>query len=202
MFDQVFRAFKDWLLAPLARVVGPRLSPNVISVIAFVAGLGAAGAVLGDRNSLALALWIANRILDGFDGTQARVHHTQSDFGGYLDIVFDFVVYAAIPLSIAMTDRTAGIPVAVAVLLATFFVNGASWMYLAAILERRQAGAEAHGELTTITMPPGIVAGAETVVFYSLFLAIPRFRVTLIFVMATLVSANVVQRLWWARRRI
>jgi hypothetical protein len=58
-------------------------------------------------------------------------------------------------------------------LLGSFFVNAASWMYLSAVLERRGAGAAARGERTTVTMPPGLIAGAETVVLYTLFLVFP-----------------------------
>ena len=202
MFDNFFRALKDWLLAPLARAIGPGLSPNTISLLAFAAGMSVAAAVVTGRTGLALALWIVNRVLDGFDGTQARVHSTQSDFGGYLDIVLDFIVYAAVPIAIAATDRQPGLVFAVVILLATFFVNAASWMYLAAILERRQAGAAARGELTTITMPPGIVAGTETVIFYALFIALPAWRVALFWTMGALVCVNVLQRLWWAWRRL
>ena len=193
---------KDWLLAPLARAVGPGLSPNTISLLAFAVGMSVAAAVVTGRTGLALALWIVNRVLDGFDGTQARVHSTQSDFGGYLDIVLDFIVYAAVPIAIAATDTQRGLEFALVILLATFFVNAASWMYLAAILERRQEGAAARGELTTITMPPGIVAGTETVIFYGLFIALPAWRVALFWTMGALVCVNVLQRLWWAWRRL
>ncbi len=128
------------------------------------------------------------------------IHDRQSDFGGYLDIMLDFVVYAAIPLALMLAEPN--LLRAGALLLASFFVNAASWMYLAAILERRQAGAAAQNELTTITMPPGIVAGAETVVFYTAMLAWSSARETLFVVMAALVMVNVGQRLWWARRHL
>lgn len=200
MFDDLLRKLKDRLLAPVAVALGARIAPNVITLVACVAGLAAALCAWQDRRGWALVLWLANRVLDGLDGTQARVHARQSDFGGYLDIVLDFVVYAAIPLALMLSQPALLIPGAF--LLATFFVNAASWMYLAAILERRQAGASARGELTTITMPPGIVAGTETVVFYTAMIAWPSARVTLFTVMAALVMVNVVQRLVWARRHL
>jgi phosphatidylglycerophosphate synthase len=200
MFDDLLRKLKDRLLAPLAVALGAHIAPNVITLVACVAGLAAALFAWQDRRGLALLLWLANRVLDGLDGTQARVHAQQSDFGGYLDIVLDFVVYAAIPLALMLSQPALLIPGAF--LLATFFVNAASWMYLAAILERRQAGASSRGELTTITMPPGIVAGTETVLFFTAMIVWPSARETLFTVMAALVMVNVVQRLWWARRHL
>ena len=59
-------------------------------------------------------------------------------------------------------------------LVASFYVNAASWMYLAALLEQRNDGAAARGETTAVTMPPGLIGGAETVAFYAAFLALAR----------------------------
>jgi len=95
-----------------------------------------------------------------------------------------------------------GTPVAyLALLLASFYLNGASWMYLAALLEKRNAGAAARGELTTVTMPAGLVEGAETVVLYTLFLLFPGALVPLFGLMAVLVLFTVGQRVAWAARR-
>lgn len=202
MFDHLLRLLKDRLLGPFARALGPSLSPNFISVVAFLFGIASAVAAYLGADALALLLWLANRTLDGLDGTHARVHARQTDFGGYFDIVLDFTVYAAIPCALVAAAGTMSLALAGMFLLATFFVNAASLMYLAAILERRQIGAAARGELTTITMPPGIVAGSETVVLFSLFLALPAWRLALFWIMGALVCANIVQRLWWARTMI
>lgn len=200
MFDDILRRLKDRLLAPVARLLGAHVAPNTVSAIAFVVGLSAAAAAARSLIGWSVGLWLANRVLDGFDGTQARVHARQSDFGGYLDIMLDFTVYAAIPLALIVADPA--LAFAGAVLQATFFVNAASWMYLSAVLERRQAGAATTGELTTVTMPPGVVAGTETIILFTLILAWPAARGTLFWTMAALVGVNVVQRLWWACRRL
>ncbi len=202
MFDHLLRQLKDRWLAPFSRLLGARVSPFSISLLAFVAGVGATLAAYRGQNTTALVAWLINRTLDGLDGTHARVHNRQSDVGGYLDIMFDFIVYAAIPSALAVASHQPALLVATVFLLSTFFVNAASQMYLAAILEQRARGAGARGELTTITMPPALIAGAETVIFYSLFLAIPSWRLVLFWTMGVLVCVNVVQRLWWARWRL
>lgn len=202
MFDHLLRQLKDRLLAPIALWLGPAISPNAVSLLAFGVGLLCAMAVQRGANGVAFGLWIANRILDGLDGSMARAHDRQSDFGGYLDIMLDFLVYAAVPVGMMLGSPSRELLIAGMWLLAAFFVNTASWMYLAAILERRAAGAESTGELTTITMPPGIVAGTETVLFYSVFLLVPAWRSHGFLIMALLVMVNVGQRLWWAWRRL
>ena len=199
MFDQYLRGLKDRLLAPLA--YGLRtIPPNALTLIAFIFGLACAGAAASGAWSIGLLFWIANRITDGVDGTVARLANKQTDFGGYLDILLDFIVYAAIPVAFAFhaADRT--VLLWAVVLEAVFFVNACSWMYLSAVLEKRAAGAAATGELTSVTMPPALVAGSETVVFFALFFLLPD-RLPLLFaIMSGLVGINIVQRLVWARR--
>ncbi|MGE0590950.1 MAG: CDP-alcohol phosphatidyltransferase family protein [Vicinamibacterales bacterium] len=202
MFDQYLRTLKDRLLAPLARALGPWIAPDAITLLAFVTGLACAGALLVHRDGLGLGLWVANRFLDGLDGTQARVHGRESVFGGYLDIVLDHGVYAAIPIAMVVASGSFDLAVAGLLLLASFYGNAASWMYLAAILEQRREGARARGEDTTVTMPPGLVAGTETVVLYSLFFLLPAFRLGLFRLMALLVLVTAVQRLVWAHHHL
>ncbi len=202
MFDQYLRGLKDRLLNPVARALGPGLHPNAITWLACGAGIASALAVMGERLGLALGFWLVNRALDGLDGTQARVHGRESHFGAYLDIVLDFVVYAAIPVAIVAAGQSDTLALAGVLLLGSFYVNAASWMYLAALLEMRREGSAARGERTTITMPPGIVAGTETIIFYTLFFLLPSYQAALFTVMAVLVLANVAQRLSWAARHL
>jgi phosphatidylglycerophosphate synthase len=151
---------------------------------------------------LALVLWALNRVLDGLDGTLARLTGQQSDLGAYLDIVLDHLIYAAVPLGLALAAGTPAAFLALSLLLSSFYINGASWMYLAALLEKRQAGAAAQGELTTVTMPSGLIEGAETVVFYTLFLLLPGAIVPLFVIMAVLVFVTAGQRVAWAIRAL
>jgi phosphatidylglycerophosphate synthase len=200
MFDRRLRIPKDRLLRPLARAPFSRLHPNLYTLLAFAFGMASAVAAWRSCFILALVLWIANRILDGFDGTVARATGRQSDLGGYIDIVLDHVVYAAIPLGIALAEDTLAGYRALAVMLGSFYVNAASWMYLAALLEKREVGAAAAGELTTITMPSGLIEGAETVVFYTLFVLFPAHAAVLFLIMAGGVLFTAAQRLVWAVR--
>lgn len=202
MFDVFLRAVKDRLFEPLARLLGPGVAPNAVTLLACLVGLACGAAAWRQAYGAALALWVVNRLLDGLDGTLARVHGRQTEFGGYLDILLDFVVYAAVPTGLALGRPTVATLAAGVALLGSFFVNAASWMYLSAVLERRAAGAEARGERTTVTMPPGLIAGTETIVFYTSFLAFPARTPELFGVMAALVYLTVGQRVWWARRNV
>ena len=202
MFDRDLRALKDRLFAPIALRIGPRIAPDVVTWLAFLAGILSAVLVWTDHARLGFALWIVNRALDGLDGTQARVHQRSTPYGAYLDIVLDFVVYAAIPAAMVLAAGTFRLAAAGVFLLASFYVNAASWMYLAAILEQRREGATARGEQTAVTMPPGLIAGTETVVLYSLFFLFPSARLLLFGISGVLVLVNVVIRLRWAKHAL
>ncbi|TVR24711.1 MAG: CDP-alcohol phosphatidyltransferase family protein [Anaerolineaceae bacterium] len=199
MFDNALREIKDAVLVPVADRAGARLSPTVVSVVGLGFGLLSAGAALVGAYAAALLLWGVNRFLDGLDGTIARRHDKQSAMGGYLDTLLDHVVYTAIPVALALSDGGRGALLACIWLLATFYVNGASWMMLSAILERHTTG---EATLTTVKMPNGIIEGGETVAFYTAFLLFPAHIVPLFATMGALVVVTIIGRLIWAFRHL
>lgn len=195
MIDRFVRTPKKHLYAPLARL---KLAPNTVTWAGFVLGLLCAAVTALGAFKAAFALWVLNRFVDGLDGELARTQGTQTDYGGYLDIVCDFIIYTAIPIALVFASPSETRWLLLALLLGSFFVNAASLMYLAALLEKRGLGADFQGEKTSITMPPALIEGAETVLFYSLFLLFPQHLNPLFALMATLVYINVGQRLAWA----
>ena len=202
MMDLLLRPIKERLLAPVAHAIGSRVSPLVVTLASGVVGLASAVLVMHAAYGAGLACWLANRLLDGLDGTLARTRGVQSDLGGYVDIMADFVVYAALPIAFVLAAPTVTVSLAALAMLASFYVNAASWMYLTAILERRDAGAQSRHEMTTVTMPEGLVGGAETVLLYVAFFLWPE-RLTLLFYLTSaLVLATICQRIGWAVRRL
>lgn len=196
MRDAALRRQKDRLLAPLANSRFAAVHPNWISVAALGVGLGAAVAVWQQAYWVGLALWLLNRLLDGLDGLVARVHHKQSDFGGYLDLLLDFVVYLAVPLAFVAAQPAPFNLWAGMVLLATFVLNTISWTTLATVAEKRRQAAT--DRLTSIEMPAGLIEGTETIVIYSIWFLLPQAVGWLFLAMAGLVLVTVGQRLWWA----
>ncbi|MBI3166814.1 MAG: CDP-alcohol phosphatidyltransferase family protein [Chloroflexi bacterium] len=199
MFDSSLRRFKDQVGAPLARRMS-HVSPMFISILALAVGLLAAYAAFKGQYIWAFALWIFNRVLDGLDGLIARLHQRQSDFGGYVDILTDFIVYASLPIGLAAGSPSEQHYLALTFLLAVFYVNTASWMYLAAILEKRSA--HNPDTQTTIVMPAGIIGGFETIIVYGIFLLFPAYITILFSIFATLVFITSLQRLIWAQRNL
>lgn len=202
MIDRAFRRRKERAFAPIVGLLPGWIHPSGVTVAAVVPGVGAAVAAGAGASAAAVALWLLNRLLDGLDGTLARSTGRQSEFGAFADILLDVVVYAAIPLGLAAGQGGRAAWIAAAALLASFYVNGISWSYLAALRERRGAGARARGEMTAVTMPPGLIEGAETVVIFALALAVPGWSVVLMWAMAAAVMVGVGQRVAWAVREL
>jgi uncharacterized membrane protein HdeD (DUF308 family) len=73
-----------------------------------------------------------------------------------------------------------------------------SWSVLSTLLHKR--GAVSSAAVTAVTMPPGLIEGAETILFYLLFLLWPDGLFLLLLLLALLVYVTVVQRIWWAYR--
>lgn len=203
MLDRLARPLKDKLLHPIAKMIGQSISPNGITLFSFLIGLGSVYFVLTEQLVLALVLWIFNRILDGLDGVVARMSGRQSDFGGYLDILVDFILYALIPFAFTYTyGNNEGSWIFLVVMLSFFYVNSASWMYLSALLEKRKAGSEKRGEQTSVSMPSGIVEGTETVIIYTLFYLLPRNIDILYGIMSISLLPGIGFRLLWAWKKL
>lgn len=199
MFDERLRRAKDSIFHPAARPLRT-LPPWLFSVMGLAVGAAAAVALWQQAYRLGFVLWFLNRVFDGLDGAVARMRQEQSDFGGYLDIVIDFVIYAIIPVGLVLGRPSTAVTFSLIFLLSTYYVNAASWMYLAAILEKRHLS---HGDrLTTIAMPAGIIGGTETILFYTLFIFFPAYLAWLFSLMGLLIIITIMQRLLWARQHL
>jgi phosphatidylglycerophosphate synthase len=219
MLDEFGRPWKDRLLTPIVDAMPAAIGPTTITTVAMLVGVFAAILAAYRMWWGAFGLFWVNRLLDGLDGLVARRRNETSDLGGYLDILFDFVVYAAIPIGVwfgvggatragqTVRETVAGTAtaetIALVALLAVFYVNGASWMYLSAIIEKRNAADRGDTpQLTSVAMPTGLVEGTETIVFFTLILLFPQRAAILFSVMAIATTIGIVQRVVWAFRHL
>jgi phosphatidylglycerophosphate synthase len=202
MLDRILRNVKELILYPAAKNIGRVMHPNMITIFSFLAGLICIYFIIAGCLMTALVFWLLNRLLDGLDGTAARATGKTSDFGGYLDIILDFIIYAAIPVAFIMEFPSPDNYLILSVLLASYYVNAASWMYLSSILEKRNLGAQSNNEMTSVTMPAGIADGTMTIIFYTLFFFYPVNLKLLFAVFTILVTISIVQRMVWAYLKI
>lgn len=165
----------------------------LLTAIGLLATLAAAVAAWRGAVTLSVLLWLFGRLCDGIDGVVARLRHRSTEVGAALDITADAIGYAAIPLGIAFAVGTRATWIATAVVLAAFYVNAMSLGYVAAVLERRRARQE-H-ELTAVAVPAGIVEGTETIVLFTVALAVPARAAWVWWAMAVLVVLTAGERM-------
>jgi phosphatidylglycerophosphate synthase len=198
VIDRHLRDIKEELMTPIASVAGDTVHPTAITLVS--GGLGILCAICAALGFYVpgLILWLLNRFLDGLDGTLARFTGRQSDLGAYLDLMFDFIIYALVPISLVSSRPTTAAMVALIGMLAAFYVNAASWLVLSVLLEHRKHNTKTWGELTSLAMPTGLIEGAETVVFYTMFFLFPGDLPLLFGVFGLLVVVTIIQRIGWA----
>lgn len=206
MLDASLRGVRDAALAPLARGLGS-VSPMTLTAIGLVVGIGCAGAAAVGNESLALGLWLANRLIDGLDGGVARQQGTLSDRGGYFDLLADFIVYAAVPVGLVIgSPAPDGLAVPLGLLLGSFYINAVSWLALSALLEKRSNSTQSESNgatrMTALIMPSGLIQGAETVIFMAVCILWPGWLTWWFSGMASLVAITAIQRAVWAWRNL
>lgn len=202
MIDRSLRATKDRLSRPIVVRLSRRVGPFWLTGLSLLGGVGGGVLAAFGLRWIALAVWLLGRFCDGLDGAVAREQGRQTDLGGYLDMLADTVGYAAVPIGIAAAINSTAVWAWCAILLATFYLNTMSWTYLAAVAEKRDAGARTTGEATTVHMPTGLVEGAETIVLFSAMLAFPGAARGWFALMAVLVTVTVMQRVLWAAKSL
>ena len=164
------------------------LTPLLLTACGWVVGIGACVAAGAGHWTSALVLWLLNRLLDGLDGPLARRRGGGTDLGGFLDLAADFSVYAGFVVAVAIAQPDARL--ACLVLLATYYVNGAVFLVLAPMLERRGT----TGDGRSVLFVGGLTEGAETLLAYVVFCVLPDRADVIAWVFATMVAITVVQR--------
>lgn len=175
--DGVLDGWMRRRIDPGLDAAGKRLAARGVTADAVtLAGLalGLCAAVLlafGGPGWVALVPLLASRVADGLDGAVARARG-KTDFGGYLDIVCDFVFYAAIPMAFVLRDPTAN-AVAGAFLLASFYVNGTTFLGYAVLAGKRGMETRARGE-KSLYYTAGLLEGTETIGFFVILCLLPE----------------------------
>ncbi|MEO6712317.1 MAG: CDP-alcohol phosphatidyltransferase family protein [Mycobacteriales bacterium] len=190
MLDTRMRAV---LTPPLERI-GRRLAaagvrPMALTGSGWLVGVGACVAVGARLWSLGLALWLANRLLDGLDGAVARVIGP-TDRGGFLDIVADFSIYAGFLVGVAVA--VPGARLACVALLSAYYVSGTAFLALSSLLERRLAGTRDGRSLHFVG---GLAEGTETIATYVLICLLPSHASAIAWAFAAAVAVTAAQRI-------
>ncbi|WP_169544484.1 CDP-alcohol phosphatidyltransferase family protein [Sneathiella aquimaris] len=180
MFDAALRH----IINPPLNMLGARLaaigvSANSVTLTGFVVGLLAVPCIIYESYLLALILIVVNRLLDGLDGAVAR-QSLLTDFGGYLDIVCDFIFYGAIVFAFSFASQ--GNAQAASFLIFSFIGTTSTFLTYAIMAEKHKITTDIRG-LKSLYYLGGLTEGAETIATFVLFCLFPQFfvQIALIF---------------------
>jgi len=201
MIAAVLDAHMRRLVAPAVEATARRLhrggvSPTAVTAVGFAAGVAACVAAAFAVWSLALALWLANRALDGLDGPLARLRGA-SDRGGFLDIAADFTVYGGFVLAVAIAEPDARL--ACVALLVAYYVSGTAFLAWSSLAERRVL---TTGDERSLRFVGGLAEGTETIVVYVLFCLLPGSAETIAWAFTVIVAMTALQRVIFAVRSL
>jgi phosphatidylglycerophosphate synthase len=198
LLDRKAKSLIDPLLNRIARrlaVAG--ISANAVTLAGFVLGIASAAAAAGRYFHLALLLLLLSRLCDGLDGAVARQGRS-TDFGGFLDIVLDFAFYGAVPVGFAVADPRAN-ALAAAVLVLSFYVNGATFLAYAIIAEKRGIPLDQRGGKSFL-FTVGLAEATETIVVFAAMCLFPAAFAPLALLFAAVCFYTAAMRIMLARK--
>ena len=185
----------DRLLHPVARgLVARGVQANHITIIGLVFGLAAAVCVAFQLFGIAFLLIALNRLADGLDGAIARASMA-TDFGGYLDIVCDFVFYSAIPLAFAAAQPENAL--ASAFLIFSFIGTSSSFLAFAILAEKNNISTEIRGAKAFYYIG-GLTEGAETIFLLLAMVIWPSYFIFMAFGFGLLCWVTTITRIYAA----
>ena len=173
------------------------ISANTVTVVGCLIGLVAAYAIWQQAYWAGLVLLLISRLCDGLDGAIAKATES-TDFGGYLDIVLDFVFYGAIPLGFVLADPAVN-AVAGAVLIFSFYVNGSTFLAYAIMAERYDMHSTVRGE-KSLYFTTGLAEATETIAAFAIFCVFPQSLVWLAYLYAAICLYTALSRIVIAGR--
>jgi phosphatidylglycerophosphate synthase len=200
VFDARLRRRLD---GPLDRLAGrldrPGVTPDRLTLVGLVLGLGSAAASVAALWPLAAVLWLASRAADGLDGPLARRRARgggprDAGAGGFLDITCDFVVYGATVVGVGI-GASAALGSALwpfLLVLLAYYVNGTAFLAFSSIAERSGRRLDDGRSLSFLG---GLAEGAETIAVHTLWLLLPFWAEGIALVWAAVVAVSATHRM-------
>jgi CDP-diacylglycerol--glycerol-3-phosphate 3-phosphatidyltransferase len=183
MFDGTFRKPVDKAVKPIGNALRRTgLTPDHLTVVGLLVGIGAAVAIGAGNLTLGLILVILAALPDLFDGALAKASDTASQRGAFFDSTVDRVTDAFLLGGIAWyladteSAHMALLPFAV--------------MAVSSIISYERAKAESLG----IEAKGGLMERAERIIAICIGLLVPVLLVPILWLMLALTSITAVQR--------
>lgn len=198
MLDSAVRPYiQPALMKGAALCVRAGLKPNMMTTLGLVCAFICFFCLWMQLYTPALIFLWLNRLSDGLDGPMAQIYLAEgrphsTDFGGYYDILSDFILYGGVPLFFALGNPDLLLPSVV--LLFGFILSGSSFLAYAVMAEKRGLTTEAQGKKGFYYMA-GLMEGSETIAFFTFMMLLPAYYAPLAYIFAGLCVMTMLGRL-------
>lgn len=176
MFDKHINKIVDKPLQAIALELAKiNITANQLTIIGFILGFLSFVQIAYGNFFLGLFFLLLNRFFDGLDGRLANIS-SPTNSGAFLDIVFDFIFYAIIPLGFGISLPEARM--AALTLIFSFVATGTTFLAFSIMAEKYQLK-NIHYPNKSFYYLGGITEGSETIFFFILFCIFPQWFIFL-----------------------
>jgi phosphatidylglycerophosphate synthase len=176
MFDRSIQRLTQKPLSILGKFLLKIFKPNQITIIGFFFGIVMCFLIFIHSYLLAILFLFINRLCDGLDGVMAR-QTSPSPLGAYLDIILDFIIYAAFILVFSLQNE---INLLTGVfLLFSYICTGTTFLTQAIIQPQLDYSQQDHDDVKdeipkSFIYASGLIEGSETIFFMFICLILPK----------------------------
>ena len=176
MFDRSIQRLTQKPLSILGKFLLKIFKPNQITIIGFFFGIVMCFLIFIHSYFLAISFLFLNRLCDGLDGVMAR-QTSPSPLGAYLDIILDFIIYAAFVLVFSLQNE---INLLTGVfLLFSYICTGTTFLTQAIIQPQLDYSQQDHDDVKdeipkSFIYASGLIEGSETIFFMFICLILPK----------------------------
>ena len=176
MFDRSIQRLTQKPLSFLGKFLLKIFKPNQITFIGFFFGIVMCFLIFIHSYFLAILFLFLNRLCDGLDGVMAR-QTSPSPLGAYLDIILDFIIYAAFVLVFSLQNE---INLLTGVfLLFSYICTGTTFLTQAIIQPQLDYSQQDHDYVKdeipkSFIYASGLIEGSETIFFMFICLILPK----------------------------
>lgn len=196
MLDSYMRPLIDPPLNRIGKQLAQRgISSDSVTISGFVMGLVAIFLITQESYLLALGFICLNRLLDGIDGAIAR-HSGLRDFGGFLDIVCDFIFYAGVIFAFGVADHTRLL--SASFLIFSFIGPMSSFLAYAILAAKNNRNTTSRGKKSFYYLG-GICEGTETFVVFIILCFSPDYFDLIAYSFAALCWLTTMGRIFMAK---
>ena len=176
MFDRSIQRLTQKPLSILGKFLLKIFKPNHITFIGFFFGIMMCFLIFIHNYFLAILFLFLNRLCDGLDGVMAR-QTSPSPLGAYLDIILDFIIYAAFVLVFSLQNEInllAGV-----FLLFSYICTGTTFLTQAIIQPQLDYSQRDQDDVKdeipkSFIYASGLIEGSETIFFMFICLILPK----------------------------